>query len=370
MRATLTRSLMCLIGLALLPGCPGFGGEEPKGVLDEVPEFPSFENEITLLMQTHCLECHSDNARLGAPPTFRLDIYEDAGGKQGIKSRADLCIVRINNAGNPMPPSNRPQMNQIEKDTMARWSECGKPESLDDAKESCPPLDDVEPEPDPNPDAPVALNFAESVEPIVSAKCNFGGCHAAENPQGGISFVSLDLMQEAANPASFVPCDAENSNFIKRIKLEAGNGLLMPLGGPPLDAADIELLERWVNEGDDVKPLCMEAGLCGNFEVCRSQCEDPNSISCFVQCSEGNAECAACVGPAMSSCGREFCDDEAFSAALTCFEDCLPSANPLQCVDEDCADEFQDIEDCMNPIIRNRNCNEDLEACDVRVMIE
>ncbi len=369
MKAIFTRCAFLTMAAASLTGCPGFGSEEPVGLFDEVPEFPNHAEHIAPLMVTYCLECHSDTPRLGAPATFRLDVLEDEGGKQGLLSRADLSIVRINNASNPMPPNTRTQMNEIEKATMARWSACGKPADLAAAQADCPPLDG---EPEPEPDQPPALTFDGAIKPIVTRSCNFpGSCHGGDNPQGGVSFESLDRMTEALNPATFVPCDPGASTLVERLKLGDGDPLLMPQGGPKLAQDEIDLIERWVAEGDDVKPLCMEPALCGDFDTCRNtECDEPNDTACFIQCAQGNTECAECVGFGMARCARNFCDSENITDALTCFEDCMPTADPLQCFQDSCEDRLQEIEDCMNPIIRNRNCNTELVECGVRVMFE
>jgi hypothetical protein len=261
-------------------------------------------------------------------------------------------------------------MIDIEKATFKRWLECGTPETLEDAEQSCPSDGQMEPDPEPS-DEPALLTFDDVVKPVVEARCNFSGCHASDNFAGGISFASLETMQEATNNA-FIPCDSENSTFIQRIKLPSDDSLLMPIGGPPLDAETVALMEQWLNEGTDVTPLCTEPedmGICGNFETCRQSCEDPNTITCFLGCTTDNRECTSCITPALTDCAREFCSEDDVNEVLSCLEDCILSGDPVACLENDCSPEtFQKLEDCMTPIIRNRNCNEELEACGVRVM--
>lgn len=44
--------------------------------IEEVPENPTFTQDILPLFEDHCLLCHGNPPARGAPPDVRLDVYE------------------------------------------------------------------------------------------------------------------------------------------------------------------------------------------------------------------------------------------------------------------------------------------------------
>jgi len=59
-------------GLAVVVGACDFAVDDIR----EVPENPTFHRDILPLYEDHCLLCHGDPPRRGAPANFRLDVYE------------------------------------------------------------------------------------------------------------------------------------------------------------------------------------------------------------------------------------------------------------------------------------------------------
>jgi hypothetical protein len=88
--------------LALLAGC-----------LPEAPEQPTWAEDVWPILRTACIRCHSGEAIDGAPPTFRLDRYEDAakmaryvGERAGVQGE--------------MPPGG-PELNAYQRKVLENW---------------------------------------------------------------------------------------------------------------------------------------------------------------------------------------------------------------------------------------------------------
>jgi hypothetical protein len=126
--------------------------------------------------------------------------------------------------------------------------ESGQP--IDDGGGPAPPVT-----PPPSPPPPPASDFKTIQDTIFTPVCT--GCHAgASAPQG--------LRLDAANSyamlvgvaSSEVPAlqrveagDAENSYLVHKIEGRAAVGARMPLGGPPLSQANIDLIKQWIVAG-------------------------------------------------------------------------------------------------------------------------
>jgi mono/diheme cytochrome c family protein len=90
-------------------------------------------------------------------------------------------------------------------------------------------------------------SFAKDVKPIFDKKC--ATCHA-KRIKGGYSVESYDkVLTSGDNPPVILAGDAANSILVKMLR-----GIKTPAGGQmppgkPLKAEQIELIERWVNQG-------------------------------------------------------------------------------------------------------------------------
>lgn len=89
------------------------------------------------------------------------------------------------------------------------------------------------------------VDFVSVIHPLLAKRCI--GCHGGDNPQGGLSLTSRNLMLKGGvtGPAA-VPGRSGESLMIKRIT--GKNGQLMPLGGPKLDEHDVKMLSDWIDQ--------------------------------------------------------------------------------------------------------------------------
>ena len=95
-------------------------------------------------------------------------------------------------------------------------------------------------------DDPVAAgrpspSFNADILPILTNRCALAGCHAAGG-QHGVDLRTYDTLK--AGRAIVIAGDAKESEMVKQIVQGR-----MPPGGPPLEAAQTQLIIDWINEG-------------------------------------------------------------------------------------------------------------------------
>jgi len=91
------------------------------------------------------------------------------------------------------------------------------------------------------------VDFERQVRPLLAARC--GDCHGAETQEANLR---LDIRHRALKGGDFgpviLPGRAAASELIRRIS--SGDATeTMPPGGPPLAAAEVDLLVRWIDAG-------------------------------------------------------------------------------------------------------------------------
>ncbi len=85
------------------------------------------------------------------------------------------------------------------------------------------------------------LTYAHDVAPIFARAC--GECHAGAKPRGG-----LRLDQPARVATVVARGNSADSELVRRL-LGQGGDERMPAGHPPLPAADIAVIRRWIDQG-------------------------------------------------------------------------------------------------------------------------
>ena len=87
-------------------------------------------------------------------------------------------------------------------------------------------------------------SFNADILPILTNRCAFAGCHVAGGP-GGIDLRTYNtLIAGGEDEDIIIAGDARDSELVEQI-VEGE----MPPNGPPLPAAQIQLIIDWINEG-------------------------------------------------------------------------------------------------------------------------
>jgi len=115
-----------------------------------------------------------------------------------------------------------------------------------------PPAAEAPPTPAAAPSAFAALE-AQVLVPRCAAG---GGCHSGAAPAGGLDLSAgnahknLVGVKAARRPERLrvAAGDPEGSYLVQRLS-QGGDSPLMPLGGEPLPAADVERLKAWIADG-------------------------------------------------------------------------------------------------------------------------
>jgi WD40 repeat protein len=97
------------------------------------------------------------------------------------------------------------------------------------------------------PARPASVSYHKEIRPILQQKCQ--GCHQPARLKGDLLLVSYDgFAKGGRGGVPFVPGKPEESLVVKYLKgLDGLN--VMPEGEPPLPKEQIELFERWIQEG-------------------------------------------------------------------------------------------------------------------------
>ena len=99
-------------------------------------------------------------------------------------------------------------------------------------------------------DDPVAAgrsspSFSANVAPILTSRCATAGCHVAGGPHG-VDLRTYDTLSAGGDAGAIVIADnARESEVVKQIV----QGRMPPAPNEPLDAAEIQLIIDWINEG-------------------------------------------------------------------------------------------------------------------------
>jgi mono/diheme cytochrome c family protein len=97
----------------------------------------------------------------------------------------------------------------------------------------------------PSPAAPV--DYAGKVKPLLNRHCV--SCHGAVKPRSGLRLDTAAAARSGGkNGPAVVPGRGEESALIAAVRGE-GPGERMPLNRPPLSAAEIKILEDWIDAG-------------------------------------------------------------------------------------------------------------------------
>jgi hypothetical protein len=96
--------------------------------------------------------------------------------------------------------------------------------------------------------APVEVSFAKDIQSIVTANCM--PCHSGgKDAKGGYDLTSYSGMMGGGSDSipNVIPGRADSSLLYLRVTGDVPTQ--MPIGRPPLDAAHMSTVQRWINQG-------------------------------------------------------------------------------------------------------------------------
>ena len=204
-----------------------------------------FNRDIAPVFQKSCVTCHNANL---AQAKLRLDSESAvlAGGLSGPaivpgKSGGSLLVKRIlGSTDAPRMPLGGAALSDEQVQLIRRWIDEGDfstvqaPAKPQAAELVTPPL------------ASSSSLFAEQVRPILASRCYV--CHGPETQQNGLRLDSLTSVLKGSDSGRIViPGHSDQSRIMRR--LQAQERPLMPYGGPPLSANQIDVIRKWIDAG-------------------------------------------------------------------------------------------------------------------------
>src|SRR5215471_62766 len=105
-----------------------------------------------------------------------------------------------------------------------------------------------------SPSAAAPVTFEEQIRPIFEARC--ANCHSGASPQAGLDVrTRTGLLKGGTTGPAVVSGSAEKSLLYQRV--QSGQ---MPLGGPTLSGAELELIRNWIERDAPTRPSPAFAG--------------------------------------------------------------------------------------------------------------
>jgi len=196
-----------------------------------------FESQIQPLLKSRCGECHNQNSSKG-----ELDLTTSgglqAGGESGSllvpgKPSESLLIEKI--VDGEMPPEGKTPLSQEEIKLLKHWVQTGghfKQTTQTQAVSQW------------------------SVLPILQLRCTV--CHGTRKQNGGLDLRSQAAMLKGGkNGPAIVPGKPSESLLLKRIHADEmpPHRELVKYSIKPMEAAEIALLSKWIEQGAQADPL-------------------------------------------------------------------------------------------------------------------
>lgn len=218
----------------------------------------SFVSEVAPILNGRCGGCHvRKSSGKFSMVSYNVLMKGPAAGK--VVSPGNPLGSRLLEVieGLEMPPSGS-GIPDAQYKTLTKWIEEGA--KFDGANPdqnlanlSPKPVTSVFNDPDePAPTTPAPTNgevsFALHIAPLLIKNCS--GCHVnANNVRGGLNMTTFaNMMNGGDNGEIIKPGDGAGSLLVQKLK-GMGGGQQMPVGSPPLTAANIEKFEKWINAG-------------------------------------------------------------------------------------------------------------------------
>jgi hypothetical protein len=111
-------ALLTVAFTGLLPVAVGAQSPSKNAVLPKSPAQADFQRDIVPLLNKYCIACHSEQKKKG---DLSLQAYRDS--LSVVRDRSEWQKVLGNIRTREMPPSNKPQPTQAERDFLVAWIE-------------------------------------------------------------------------------------------------------------------------------------------------------------------------------------------------------------------------------------------------------
>jgi cytochrome c553/mono/diheme cytochrome c family protein len=257
-----THALLELEGLKLPPltkpepamSAPTLGTPATPGTPVTLPAgAASFVKDVAPILVSKCGTCHVNRMQGSVSMATYAALMK--GPPEGViifPGKADGSrIIEVIESGDM--PRGGLRMTATEKAVLKKWIDEGAKSDApadttpltqlaSNVQPAAPPRVDVTP-----PTGSETVSFAKDIAPVLAANCM--GCHGAMQPRANLSLATFERLLRGGDGGPPVqPGKPAESLLIGKLKGTAG-GARMPQGRPPLPAATIATVEKWIAEG-------------------------------------------------------------------------------------------------------------------------
>lgn len=238
------------------PAAPPAAKPAPRPAAPARAAPPSFAREVAPILARHCGGCHIAGKKGGFQMTSYDQLARSGVVQPGVANASRLVEVILSGdmprGGGKVPPDDLGVLMRwidagagfdggdpgMPIDAVARAAAAGQQAA---ATEAAKPIAAVRLQPG-------DVSFASAVAPILLQHC--AGCHDADDPEGGLSMTNLDaLLRGGRGGPAVVKGKAAGSLLVRKLKGVDIEGQRMPLGKPPLPAAQVATIEQWIDQG-------------------------------------------------------------------------------------------------------------------------
>lgn len=250
------------------PAPPAAENPKPRPNRPARPEPVSFASQVAPILSRHCGGCHIMGKKGGFQMTSYDQLARSGVVQPGVANASRLVEVILSGD----MPRGGGKVSPDELGVLMRWIDAGA--GFDGADRGL-PIDAVARAAAAGQQAAVAdaakpitavrlqagdVSFASAVAPILLQHC--AGCHDADDPEGGLSMTSLDsLLRGGRGGPPVVKGKGAGSLLVRKLKGVDIEGQRMPLGRPPLSAAQVATIEQWIDQGLKLDALTSRDGL-------------------------------------------------------------------------------------------------------------
>jgi cytochrome c553 len=224
----------------------------------------SFARDVAPFLVATCGRCHVSGRKGDFQMASYAQLMSSAKVSPGMGSMSELVEVMLSGE---MPPGGG-KVSADEIGMLIRWIDAGaKCDADPNADLAAVARAAAAPPPAAAPMAAAAaplkpgdVAFSSDVAPILLDQC--GNCHGDREPEANLRMTSLEsLIQGGRSGPAVSPGKGSESLLVRKLRGVDIEGQRMPLGKPPLTAAQIATIATWIDQGARIDLLSPTAPL-------------------------------------------------------------------------------------------------------------
>ncbi len=137
-----------------------------------------------------------------------------------------------------------------------------------------------------NPCSPDSVYFAADILPLLQSNCAMSGCHSTASHEDGVVLVSYSTIMQTGE---ITPFNSGNSEIYEVITETNPNKIMPPPPALPLSAAQIAMINTWIQQGALNNACNQNASGCDTTNMSFANNIRPILQSACIGCHQGNS---------------------------------------------------------------------------------